>query len=554
MRLPVGYSPAVPASSLLPLVLLSAALVTCTPAHDALILPPRMQPAPATVPSARAVAIPARATRAAVPRQAERGDSLPRAAAPAAGPLTFETAAPDGSWAYYCQARTDTDGDRKVSVTVAPDGQLGGDALARYLALAWGGEHRIDDLLASSRDGQRVLFRQGSNILWLEAPFSSPVATDLPKRGADLRREPGSRHGHRTLLLDGRSLLYARVAGHRHELVDYHLDTGAERVLFASEAPIVRFRFEEAAHRIVIDLPGADVNGNGRFEWPFAPSEHAEPCSGPLPRYRAAPPRADGISSVIIDRTSGRGFRVGDLVATHGRALLRRDREGVLFLERDGRNTVVADRRCEGRSLWSDGGRDLLLIGCTNPKKPGRLQVDLVAGARRTALGIDVAALGVDESVSPAERLVPLYPGADTVLFDADTRRLHRMAPGDLVLGTHAGVALVRRGRSALLFDADKGASAVLTNELDARGTLQRQKQLIYASPFVFDLSTREVLGSVPGRGLALSTSGAVLLPARAATASSLAEGPLAWTAPQRTPESSSVDIPEASAIPTNAL
>jgi hypothetical protein len=155
--------------------------------------------------------------------------------------------------------------------------------------------------------------------------------------------------------------------------------------------------------------------------------------------------------------------------------------------------------------------------------------VEFVGRQARTPLEIDVAQLAFDEPAVEPARLIALYPGADTVLFDVQKSFLHRLKSGDSVLASAGPRALVRRSKSILMFDAETGTLSALPGRLDPLGALLRQGALVFASPLLVDVEAGRVLGSVSGRPLALASSGKLLLPAAPASSTALAEGPLTW-------------------------
>lgn len=470
----------------------------------------------------------------AAPLPSPAGAAIVPAVAPASialtGQFTFEAAAPDGRWLVTCQARADSDGDGQLRTFVTAQGELKGDALTRYLSLASGAERAIDDLLASSADGRWLVLDVNTKSELFDTESGAHV--DLSALGADTRREPERRAAHRTLVFQGDSLFYLRSQGKSGELVERRLSSGVERTVYRSAEPIVRFELDVYGKLIVVSVAGADANGNGRFDWPYELERGRRPCQSPIAQYRAARLGADPLGFVVVDRTTGEARRVDDLALTFGSEVVRRCSDGALVAERGARRRTLADGSCAGRVLWLDPWRDQLLVGCTMPKKSGRLSVDLVAAGRHSPLEIDVAALPVDELAHPSERLVPLYPGADTVLFDAEKRMLHRLKSGDAVLGTAGAHALVRRGRTLLLFDAELGSEAALPGKLDALSDVLRSGTLVFASPYVVDVAEGRVLGEIEGRPLSLSISGAALVPAQPPSANSLAEGPLSWQSP----------------------
>jgi hypothetical protein len=476
---------------------------------------------------------PAAATPASISRDQPAGSvapgSLPAAATSAAVPLTFERAAPDGRWILSCQARADTDGNGVIDVVMKPNGELGGDELARYLTFDSGSELVIDSLLAYSGDGRWVVIEQAGRSELLDTVSSARL--DLSALGADTRRLAGPRSAHRTLAFDGDRFFYVR-GSRAWELVERQLGSGAERVLARGSEPLRRFSLDAAGSLIVLELGSAEPGHKPESDWPYPTESGKESCQGPVARYLAPRPSAVAPSYLVIDRDTTEVVRADDFAAAYGKTILRRDPDGTLFALSASSRRVFADRDCAGRILWMDAARDELLVGCALPKKPGRLGVELIAHATRTPLEIDVAQLVFDEPARPSERLVPLYPGADVVIFDAEKRLLHRLKSGDAVLATRGPKALLRRARALLLFDAGTGAVTPLGGTLDPLGDALVGASLALVSPLLVELGSGAVRGSIPGRALALSSSGSALFAATPASATSLAWGPLTWQGP----------------------
>ncbi len=440
----------------------------------------------------------------------------------------FERAAADGSWVVLCHVGQDSDGDGKLEARLDAVGNYAGDRLERKLLLLSGEAHAIDDLLASSEDGRWfVVARNGRGELW-HADGRAPI--DLSASGADLRRDPGLRETHRTLAFDAKHLFYVRGSHAATEVVERELESGGERVLAAVSTPVVRLSVDSAGRYLLAEVPGPDANGNGRFDWPRRLETEPATCRTPLPRLLGVHPSADPLESLIIDRNNGSVQRAAQLATLFGEALILREADGALTLSERGRRHPLADKACAGRVLWSDPWHEQLLLGCALPKLRMRLGVELWRRGARTPLGIDVAALSQDEPTHPPGRLVPLYPGADTVLFDSEARALQRLRSGDLVLATFGKRALFRRGQAAWLFDAESGSQTELPQALVREGDLLRAGSLCFVSPILVDLASARVLGQTSRRPLALTPTGALLFAEKPESATSLAEAPLSWS------------------------
>ncbi|MFZ5896685.1 MAG: hypothetical protein ACOY0T_36855 [Myxococcota bacterium] len=505
------------------LLVLAACAPVSSPATAQTRKPNGALPLPAAAQNAVLPAVPAAPT-------VEKG-SLPPAGAPVAGPLRLEAAAPDARWLVVCQARSDTDGDGRLTVTSSEQGEARGDRMLRYLEFASGEEQIIDELLARSEDGRWLVLKRTDTVELYDTLTGARSAVSA--FGADTRTEPHDPVGvHRTLVFGSEALFYVRISDASNELIMKQLADGSERVLYTSPDPIARVHVDPAGKLISLSVARAENAKGKRFVWPYRLEDNVRECRGPKAPYVAPNPNADVFSSVVVDIEQARGGLVETLAGTFGASVIRRNADGSLWAVRTNEKRAIADKNCGGRVLWSDATNDVLLVGCAIEKRPGRLNVEVVTRAQRKSLDIEVALLG-DEPTRPSQRLVALYPGADCVLFDVQKQVLHRLQAGDAVLSSYGARALVRRSKNLLLFDAEAGELTPLPTPLDAFGDVLVTGALVFASPWLVDLESGRVRGRVAGKALALSTSGAVLVPAVAATDQALDEGPLTWRLPE---------------------
>jgi hypothetical protein len=118
------------------------------------------------------------------------------------------------------------------------------------------------------------------------------------------------------------------------------------------------------------------------------------------------------------------------------------------------------------------------------------------------------------------------------VLFDADRRELIPLASGDSVLAVHGVRALIRRGKSLLIYDAEARREQPLPGELDRFPDILRARPFVFVSPLLVNLDTAEIVGASKQRPLALSSAGQLLVPEMEANAPNWARGPLRWLTP----------------------
>lgn len=485
--------------------------------------PPRQEPVRSPPrPSVRAAPPPSAAPAAVAPTQ-----PASRAAAGEIGsadPLTVEAVADDAGWIAFCQARADTDGDGKVAVQVGPGPTLGGDTLQRYLAKSTGLGDEIEDLVAHS--GPWVVVQRAGALLLVDTRGGKE--TDLSTLGADLRDDALPHREHRALAFDstGERLAYSKSG----RVVVRSLATGAELALDPGSGELWRIEMEPTGRWVVARVISSDTNGDKRVTWPAPVRKSPRPCRGPVPSYAAWASRGDEPVVRLLPLAGGSAVTVTGYVTTLGSGVVAREPSGKLVYEENGKREDLTDEKCGAKIVLVDFQKEQLLVACTKPK--GRPKLELVSRGRRLPLEVDVAHQSQDLVEGTRERLYPLYPGNDTKLLDLDAGRVTPLEPGDLVLATHRGRALVRRRASLLLTSPGAEPRALSLEVSPALDTLARPP-FVVTRPHVIDLESERVLGSVAARPLGLSPDGKVLVASGGdPDGASLAKGPLVWRTP----------------------
>jgi hypothetical protein len=515
-----------PAGAALALGLLAGA---CLAPREA---PPAAPPAPATEPGLPAPAItPAPPPVAAASLPALLLDREPAGTLGTSHPLVLEAVSSIGTWAVVCQARADTDGDGRVAVSVGPHGALAGDRMQRYLLSSDGTEQEIEALAARDPTGHWIVVLRGGRLILRDTRAGTEL--DLSSRGADERFDGLGYREHRSLSFDatGTRLAYLRRAGDGTEVAVRVLPSGEESVVQVGSGNVWRVELAPSGAWVIAHTIVDDTNGNGRLEWP-APEAEPAPCQGPIARYPAWLHRGDRPVALLAPSAGGPAARVDGWVAALGQRLVVRDANGRLLLERAGRTVgELADATCGGRVLPADPARSLLLVACA--KTTGRAPVRLVGPGYTNDLGFSVASPGVDHPSRTAPRLVDLYAGSQAVLVDMQRKEKVELRVGDDVVVTSGKWALVRRGSELLAHDTETGAEERIASPVDAVADIVTNGAVAVVTPFVVDLARRRLIGRAPGRPLAVSRSGRVLV-ARGAPPSgdSVAVGPLEWLAP----------------------
>jgi len=469
--------------------------------------------------------------------------TLPSASAPPASPafgsstfaldapLLIERASPDGHWVGLCTARKDSNGDRQLTARAGPRGDLRGDAFERYLVTP-DEELPVDALLGGDATGRYALVMQrGALLLW---DAESRKSLDLSALGADARLSAQSFAELRTVAFDenARQLLYVRRADTGGRIVVRSLDDGSERQLDPGPGLIWRARFDPGGVFVVVELINEDSNKNGRFDFPAPLLGAPRPCSAAPGRFHTWVDRGDRPVTVLVPVRGGAPILDPDLVMPVGEALLLRDASGALLLSRAGKKRVLEPSACKGRIVHADAQRELFVIGCAQ-KKTGKVSLELVTRSERKPLNIELASVELDREMSAtAARLVPLYPGLETMLLDADRRELVPLKTSDVVLATRAARALIRRGNSLLFYDADSKTEQLLPVTLERYPELLVNAPFVFISPALVNIDRAALVGTSTLRPLALSNEGQLLVPDLDADGSRLARGPLRWLTP----------------------
>ncbi|HEX5099001.1 MAG TPA: hypothetical protein VFV94_05850, partial [Polyangiaceae bacterium] len=442
------------------------------------------------------------------------------------GAVTLEAAADNGGWITVCH----------------PGATPPRPALIR-------GEHDaepIDDLLAWDQAGRWVVTREQGKPMLVDVITGD--RTDLAALGFDDRDDALDRRPHRALAFDprGEVLAYVRRRG-APELVLRARPGGDERLVKALPGEPWRMTWDQNGETLVVSVIAEDTTKNGSLDFPVR--RRVAPrlaCSGLLPKFRIGPEVGDRPTTVLVSRDGASVTLAPDFVAPFGRGFIARGRDGALSLVRGTVRQPLADAECLGRVLVADPSRSLALVSCTNDKpppapngtkRPKRVGVELVGVGYRQELGVVVQPMALDRWPEMPRRLVPIYPGMETMLIDLDQRRALTLKPGDRVLATSGAHALVRRERALLAFDADQSTETPLVQNVAPFAGLVVSGSLAAVGTTLLDAAVPRVVGTLPGRPLLLTPSGdALVAEGGTASADAFARGPLRWhraTAPK---------------------
>ena len=276
-----------------------------------------------------------------------------------------------------------------------------------------------------------------------------------------------------------------------------------------------------------------DSNKNGKADFPAPLLTAPRPCAAGPGRFHTWSDRGDRPETVLVPLSGAVAIHEPDLIMPVADALLLRDSTGALLLERAGKKRVLEPAACKGRLVHADAARELFIIGCSQKKGAGRVSLELATTAAHKPLTIELASSELDRELSDSPRLVPLYPGADSALFDADKREVLPLQAGDIVVTTRAAHALVRRANGLLMYDADTHSEQALPGIVDKYPQILLTAPFAFVSPLLVNMDTGAVVGQSKRHALALSNSGQLLLSEVDPDSSGLTHGPLHWTTPR---------------------
>jgi len=487
--------------------------------------PAPLPPASATSASTRADAG-AAGTDAAAPMERSRAGNEPIGSE---GPIVVEAASPDGGWVVFCQAREDSDGNGAVSTTLEPGGELGGDRLDRYLAIGAGAGTRIESLAAWDPSGRWLVVSREGKLQLIDT--TNGRETDLSALGVDARADALPYRRHRSLAFDGRGTKLAFLRGGPHpDVVVRELETGLDRHVDPGPGAVWRVDLDYSGSTLILSTLTDDTNHDQRLTWPVPEAKSAPPCRGPVARYAAWQGRGDRPVTKLGPATGGAAKRVDGFITVLGSALVVRDVNGRLSLVSNGKTSELFPPSCGGRVVHADAARQQLVVACTKGK--GHPKLWLAGPGTKKDLDLGVSSWTEDRTAGPPARLVPLYPGRDSVLLDLERRETVALRAGDAVLATRDSRALYRRDRELLLRDVTADAEVELAGDLSSTESVTNGPWVAIA-PVVANLETGTLSGRFQGRPLAVAPDGRVLV-ARGGDADGehLALGPLTWQSP----------------------
>ena len=480
----------------------------------------------------------------------------PAAETPIGGPYptTVERAARDRHWLLFCQATRDTDGNGQPRVSVGPRGELSGDALELYLALADHVAQPVDALWAVDPTERWLLVGQKGRAVAIDTSSGRRVEVDAR---ADLEEWPEALPLHRAFAFDrqgGSRLVYSIPTSEGFELRSMALEPGLPQALFAARGRLSRLRTSYDGAWWVIESVEQDTNQNGRLDLPFPALKGKQRCHAPLASFAAWPAQGDEIVTRVRSTASGKVYRVEDFAGPLGAGFLFRDTAGALFLRLAERRVQLAPADCGAQVIHADAERGLVLIACRGPQLPAQLKAKQRARQRRLGqapapprtrlplflvgegvhldLGLEIGPTGSDRWAEMASRLVPIHAGAERRLLDLQDKKLLPLGPRESVLATFDTRTLIVRPGEVELLDAITRQRFALFSDIDAFPGVLVEEGFAFVSPRLIALGESTSMGKIEGPVYALSNDGRLLQTREAAGMNALPLGPLYWRAP----------------------
>jgi hypothetical protein len=444
-------------------------------------------------------------------------------------PFLIEAVDPGGRWVILCQAREDTNGDGKVSVSVGTHGHLGDDRVEQYLVKHAGLGERIDEYVAHDPTGRYVAFLRRGRLVVVDVQ----AGTEAVLR-ADVRDDGDPFKDHRVAVFDplGTTIAYmreARSTGHATVVVR-DLLTGSETDVDPGPGLLWRVAVAAGGRSITAQVVATDSDKNGALEWPgLNTSLSARRCRGPA-NYTVGSRKNDALETRIVSLATGKVTVVPKLVGPLGDAWLVAEpstegdagaRERLLLVSDDGAATELASARCDAEPYYVDHERKLVLVTCQAEK----VTIDSVS----TRTPVELCGTG------PCERLfwsTPAWPRRKVgtqrfVLFPSTSDRPSKEGQGALVdldrrtvVRVEAGIAIAVDGSKLLLRDGDNYlVRDLLSGERQLLGhwsnptrddTLAQGRYVLHEQMLV-DLAEGRLAGTLAARPFAVATDGSVL-------------------------------------------
>jgi hypothetical protein len=364
-----------------------------------------------------------------------------------AHPLLFQELAADGSWCLVCQARSDTDGDGKITVGIGHHGDPLGDDVRPYLIVGSGAGWTFDEFINFDPTGRYVAVREDACLSFVDTRSAQVITVP----DADLRDE-GYFGPHRGAAFDvqGRQAVYLK-GGAKPRVSVRDLATGKEQSFDPGPGLVLSARFDGQGQWIELE-----VEPSGRWPRVFTTAAPRH-CRGSALSWSVF---GSGLPSVVrLVPLAGGAVREGVDILTSfdDGALVRKADRSLVQQGADGSEKVLVPATCKGYVLHTDSLRRLLIVACAPEHEDSSpLWIYGARGARRIG---SIHSHDGDSFGRPPNRVVDL----GELYVDVEAQRVVAPpAPGPRAVRSprrgedRDGSVLAVRGDGALLKQAVK--------------------------------------------------------------------------------------------------
>lgn len=436
---------------------------------------------------------------------------------------------PAGHWMVMCQARTDTNGDGKVSSFLdSHHGVALGDDIEPYLILGPGAGSRIDDYVAHDRSGRWIAVIRAKRLILIDT--RSGKEWDLSTSGAVTEDVDPVFGPHAAASFDaaGRQCLYVRKAGTRVVAVVRDLRTHTETVIDPGPGLFYRARLDPNGHWVRVRVVPKDTDGNGTLERPsFSSSLSPRRCRGEVGAYSTFGRSGDADVLRVAPTSGGSAIAVEGLVAPIGKRLLCRRPDGALVMRQAGSpEQPVAPPDAEAL-LYARAASTGAFVLAYAQKEGGR-SLWLHKGAKRVNLPTTRRQKSDEETILYGRWWPHTHVTSQAAIADLERGVLIR-TPGRAIR-VHGDRVLLRRPSGLVIRDLGTDKEWEIAAELQGSWRLLQSDAALAEEGQMIHLQDPARSGSYEGEALGVASDGRVLT--GAAKEHGMVVGPLRWIRP----------------------